>query len=136
MHHPDDVGTLPLQLIAQPLRVDCASPLDVDAPHLASVALEHLRQPITEVAGDDHDAARAIGDGVRHGGFHGGGAGARGGDGEGLAVGAEDALQGRAHFVEHRDEVGIEMAEYGRGHRAHDARGDQARARAEQNAFS
>ena len=41
----------------------------------------------------------------------------------------------RADLVEHRDEVGIEMAEHRRGHRAHHARGDEARTGAEQNSF-
>ncbi len=53
-----------------------------------------------------------------------------------LLVGAKHALQRCAHVVEQRHEVRIEMTEDGRGERAHDARRNQARTRAEQNTFS
>ena len=78
----------------------------------------------------------AVGDGVGDGRFHRGRAGAGRRERQRLAVGAEHALQRGAHIVEQRNEIGIEMAEDGRGHRAHHARRDQARAGAEQNAFS
>ncbi len=54
-----------------------ASPLHVEPRHRRAVALAHLREPIAEVAGDDDERARAVGDQVRDGRFHAGRAGAR-----------------------------------------------------------
>ena len=47
-----------------------------------------------------------------------------------------DTLKRRANLIEHRYEIGIEMAEYRRGHRAHHTRSNQARTWSEQNTFS
>ena len=133
--HADDVGAFAAQLVAQPLRIDRPPPLDVDAPDACAVALEDLRQAIAEVAGHDDDAAHAVGDDVGDGSFHRRRTGAGRRQRQRLVVGPEHATQRRTHFVEQRHEIGIEVTEHRRRHRAQHAGRNEARAGAKKNAF-
>jgi hypothetical protein len=93
MDHADHVGALAAQFVAQPLRVDRAAPLHVDASNRGAVALEDLGQAIAEIAGDNHHSAHAISNDVGHCGLHRGCACARCRQRQRLVVSAEQPPQ-------------------------------------------
>ena len=100
------------------------------ARHRRAVALEHLRQPIAEVAGDHDERARAGRGEVGDRRFHPRRAGARRRRGSTRPSPAPNAdAEPRAHVVEDRHHLRIEMAEHRGRHRAHDTRGDRGSAR-------
>src|SRR5262245_34874315 len=136
MDDADQVGAFARQLVTQALRIDGASPLDVDTPHTRTVSLENLHETITEIPGHDHHGAHAVEHDVRDGSLHSGGPRPRGRERQGLTVCTKYPLQRCTNIVEHRHKVRIEMAEYGGGECAYHARRNQTRARAEQNTFS
>ena len=136
VHHRDDVGAVGVERAFDQRRVARAPPFDVHARHRRAVALEHLRQPITEIAGDHDERARTrpreIGDRSLHPRR------ARAGDRERQRVrpGLERHGEPRANAVENRHHVAVEMAENRRRHRAHDTRGDRAGPGTKKQTFS
>ena len=135
VHHAHDVRAVAAELVAQPLWIDRTAPFHVDATNARAVALEDLRQPIAEVAAHDDDAAHPLGDAVGDRRFHRRRAGARRRQRQRFLVCAEDALERGADVIQERYEIGIEVAEHRRRHRADDARGNQAGSGSEKNAF-
>ena len=115
--------------------VDRAPPLPFHAPHVAAVARGHLREAVAEVAVDHRQHAGPRRHEVGDGGLHAGRAGARHRQGERPLRRAKHPRERRAHVVHQVEQRGIEVAEHGRGHRAHHARGHRARPRAEQQPF-
>ena len=136
LHHRDDVGR---RAVASAARTACgiagAAPLDVDPRHVRAVALEDLRQPRAEVAGHHHQHLRARRGDVGDRRLHPRRAGARHRNANAPLPRAEHAAQLAAHLVQDPHHLGIEMAQNGVGHRAHDARGNGARAGPEKQAF-
>jgi hypothetical protein len=133
--HRHEIGTAG-QRALQPRRIAGAAPFDVHARNLGAVAGEHLRQPIPEVAGDDGDGARAGRGEIRDGGLHARRARPGHRERERVPAGAEDAPEPRAHVVELRHHLGIEMAEHRGLHRAHDARRDRTGTGTEQQTIN
>ncbi len=134
LHHGDDLSGRRLERFPQRVRIAGPSPLDVEAPDGSAVALAHLRETIAEVAGDDDERAHAFAHQIGDRRFH--SRGARAGDGqrERPLRRPEQSRQSRAHIVEQRDHLRVEVADCRRRHRAHDARRSEARTGAEQNA--
>ena len=135
LHHRDDVGGP-----AGERRLDClgiagAPPLDIHPRHLGAVSAEDLRQPRAEVSGHDHQDFRAWRGDIGNRRLHSRGAGARDSERERSLTRRENAAQLAAHLIEDPHHLGIQMAEHGVGHRAHDARGNGARAGPEKEAF-
>ena len=112
-----------------------APPLDIHPRHLGAVSAEDLRQPRAEVSGHDHQDFRAWRGDIGNRRLHSRGAGARDSERERSLTRRENAAQLAAHLIEDPHHLGIQMAEHGVGHRAHDARGNGARAGPEKEAF-
>ena len=109
------------------------APGGLDAGNLAARAFGHDGDAFAEVAADAHDHLVAGLDQVHHCGFH----AARAGPGRGQ----RDPVGGTHHLAKHlvavihdAEELGVEVAEDGRGHCLEDARVGTAGARAHEDA--
>ncbi len=120
---------------AECVRVARAAPFDLEACHLPTVALTHLREAIAEVPADDHENPFPWFYEIRDHGLHAGGAGARDREGKRAVRRTERPLQSLPHIIEQREHQRVEVAYGGRRHGAHYAGRGQARARTEENSI-
>jgi hypothetical protein len=96
-----------------PGRIAGAPPLDVKPLDLGSVTLEHLREAIAEVAGDDDGGLRIRPGHVRHRCFHPRCARARHGHREGPVAGAEGIGKSGPQTIHDVEQEWIEVAHDG-----------------------